>query len=383
MPIRRGFAKVKEAKETGGRGGNFSLRFALKDGESAMVRFYGDFENQLAPVVGVQHYVHRLAQGHQYHYCTDNLPEGADNQGCVFCHMQNQGDKGIKKQQRAFFWLKDYRKVHKLDQEVKILKPGIPRIPGRQYAASDYVTTKYPPCTAPKSPCAYCKQGNKAEINGYREWELAVQYADQLVSQQASIRDYCKCGGRTEDNSGTIQVSRYLCGYLDEDGNMACGEEVDFDPNRGHPVAQCGSCGQTTAPLEEISCSTCDSPMRCDLQDFVFKVTRTGEKMDTTYNFEAVQQKTPSEEDLKEAFEKMPDFEAKLQPEAPELQAAALGVPSPFQTPGHGAQGYARRPGAAPAAAGPRKLGINTGGPQKLGRATPPPEPEEEEIDYE
>lgn len=377
MAIRRGFAKVKEAKESASKGGGGGgLRFMLQDGQSAVVRFFGDFEGQNDPIVGVQHYVRRLPNGKQYHMCADNLPEGT-NQGCVFCHMQNSGDKGIKKQQRAFLWLKDLRKVHKLEQVVKILKPGIPRIPGKVYQAADYIETKYPPCTAPRSPCSYCKGGNQAQLEGFRYWELAVQYADQLVSQQAAIREFCKCGGRTEDSGGTIQINRYVCGAMDEEGNLTCGEEVDFDPNKGQPVVYCKSCRNNLPPLEEISCTNCETPARCDLQDFLFKVTRTGGGTDTTYNFEAVKQASPTEEDLKEAEEKKPDFEAMLQPEAPELQAAHLGVPSPFQTPGHGAQGYGQQRPSPQAPGGPRKLGIGNGV-KKLGASQPP----QQEVDY-
>jgi hypothetical protein len=350
MAIRRGFAKVKEAKENNSGGNRSTLTFKLGDGESAHVRFYGDFENQMDPIVGVQHYVHRLPKGRQYHQCSDNLPDG-DVSPCVFCYAQNQGDKGIKKQNRAYFWLKDFRKVHKLDQEVRVLRPGVVRVPGKSYSDSDYTTTKYPPCVAPKAPCQYCKQGNKSEVNGYRVWELAVQYAEQLVSQQAAIRDYCKCGARSEENGGTIQITRYLC------GNPECGEEVDFDPNRGHPVAKCVSCRQTHPPLEEIVCTACESPERCDLTDFVFKVTRSGGGTDTTYNFEAAQQKSPTKEDLEEAAKTRPDFDKMLRPEAPEMQASVLGIPNPYPTAGHGAGRYDEPEEEVEEAPAPKKLG--------------------------
>lgn len=383
MALQRGFAKVKEIKEQGGKGGGGGLRFMIGDGESAVVRFFGDFENQQDPLVGVTHYVRRLPTGKQYHNCTDNLPEDS-NTNCVFCHMISQGDKGIKKQNRAFLWLKDYRKVHKLENEVRILKPGVTFVPGRVNKADDYTSTKYPPCSAPKRVCSYCKQGNQAAVNGYRHWELAIMYADMLVSQQASIRDFCRCGAKDEEGNGTIQVTRYLC------SNPDCMEEVSFDPNQGRPVVQCGSCKQTLPPLEEISCSACDSPARCDLQDFLFKVTRTGSGTDTTYNFEPVQFKLPTQEELDEAMKDKPDFEAMLQPEPPELQASALGIPSPFHTPGHGARSYGAQPQQAPQ----RRLGVQTNGnaparpagPPKLGAGRVPKlvqQPVSDEVEYE
>lgn len=380
MALKRGFAKVKEIKEAGGKGSGGGLRFRIGDGESAIVRFFGDFENQQDPIIGVNHYIRRLAIGSQYHNCTDNLPEGS-NQNCVFCHVMHQGDKGIKKQNRAFLWLKDLRKVHKLEQEVRVLKPGVVFRPGVANSDTDYTTTKYPPCSAPKRICAYCRQGSVPMANGFRSWELAVTYADMLVSQQTAIRDMCKCGAKDEEGNGTIAVSRYLC------SNPECMSEVDFDPNQGRPVAGCGSCGQTLPPLEEITCANCDSPQRCDLQDFLFKVTRTGSGTDTTYNFEPVQFKPPSQEDIDESISSKPDFEALLQPEAPELQASKLGIPSPFHTAGHGAQTYAAAPARrvsfgmaapqpTPARLGPPKLMM----PRRL--AAPQPV-ETSEVDYE
>lgn len=344
MAIRRGLQKVKEIKETqSSGGGNHGLRFVIFAGETAIVRFYGDFEGQNMPILAVTHYGHHLPRGQQYHNCTSNL-ENSDVP-CVFCHViDKMGNKDIKRQNRAYFWLKDFRKIHKLENEVQILKPGVPFVPGKRYAAEDYTKTKYVPCSAPKRICSYCNQGGPPQINGYRHWELANQYADMLVSQQAAIRDNCRCGAKDEEGNGTIQVVQYICGNQNvqwADGSVSpCGQPVDFDPNQGRPVAFCGTCNQTLPPLEEIGCTHCENPERCDLQDFLFKVTRTGDKKDTVYNFEPLQFKPPTAEELAEAQAAEPNWEEMLAPEPPELQASYLGIPSPFHTPGHGAQEY-------------------------------------------
>ena len=189
--------------------------------------------------------------------------------------MMPTSNKNIKKQQRAYFWMKDLRKVHKLDSPVRILKAGIPIVPGKTYKPDDYQETQYPACCAPKRICPYCAQKNPPQIEGFRHWELAVQYADQLLNQQTAIRDNCKCGARDAEGNGTLQVVRYVCSnpaVTWEDGTTTpCGQPVEYDPARGQPVVQCHTCSQVLAPLEEIECTACDAPTRCDLQDFLFK----------------------------------------------------------------------------------------------------------------
>ena len=416
MPIRRGLIKVKEIKDAQRSGGeNTSLRFVLGDGETSVLRFYGNFEEEEDPIIGVTHYVRRLAPGHQYHNCCDNLPEGQHNPGCVFCYSIEHGDKNIKKQNRAYFWVKDHRKSHKLDQEVRVLKPGHTFRPGVALPESAYRKTKYPPCSAPKVICQYCKAGNKAELQGYRHWELAVQYSDQVLAQQTALRTFCHCGGATEEGEGTLQVSQYVC------GNPACGQPVDFDPNQGRAVASCHECRKTFPPNEVIECTNCENPERTRLQDWLIKVTRTGGGTDTTYNFEAVKYLPVTAEDLKEALDKRPDFEAMLQPEPPGLQASHLGVMNPFQEdPGHGADQYEEqpaprrttvattpRPAPKPAAPAPKapapkvqirvapraptpaakpalRLAAPTAKkPLLLRRAAPPPPQEEDYVDYQ
>jgi len=156
--------------------------------------------------------------------------------------------------------------------------------------------------------------------------DVATSYADQVLSQIADLRDYCRCGARA-DGAGTIVVTEYLCGK--------CQQPVEFYPDQGSPVAKCGFCKNTLEPLEVIECTACEAPERATLQDFFFKITRVGSGQDTSYNFEAVHPVRPmTEEEEAEAEKVAPDWGDVLAPQPPEAQAALLGLPNPFS--GHG-----------------------------------------------
>lgn len=347
MALRQGLAAIRSIKlsqESNSSGAG--LRLILNEGDTALLRFYGDFEDPNGdPIIGSNHYVQRLQKGKQYNSCGENNPTICPQ--CVFCFAKDHGDKGIGKQNRAYFRVRDFRKQHKLDNEVRILKQGVSLPPGQTGRPEDYEVTKWPTCLAPKRMCMFCAQGNKANEIGHRYWELAVTYADQLVSQQNVLRDFCKCGGRTEDGSGTISVQQYIC--------QNCQNVVEFYPEQGKPVAHCHQCQQTLAPLESIACSACGNPQRCSIQDFFFRVTKSGSGTDTSYNFAAVHPcRPPKEDELKEAEEKKPDFEKILAPDPAEIQASILAIANPFPaTAGHGAQPYANNPGVGPTWTGP------------------------------
>lgn len=343
MSVKKGL-RALSGMSSSGRGDAY--RFSLADGETAVVRFIGDFEGEQDPVVGYVHYIKSAPIGKQYQNCGDNAPEGT-HAGCVFCANKQ------KRSPRAVFYLKDMRLTHVLDQEVRVPKPGVVVVPGRPLSEDSYMTTKYPPCR--RQNCQYCKQGNEARPKGFRTWEMAGQFADQVTVLQATLRDYCKCGARGSEGEGTIYVWTYGC------GNAECGVEVQFSPDRGQLTAHCDTCGQTTVPVEYVRCSACDAAeqgdseitpvhTRCDLPDFLIRVSRSGEKMRTSYNFEPVHPCRPmTDEEAAEVAEKRPDLEAMLAPEPSEMQAATLGVRSPFATAGHGARPYTEAPAEEPA----------------------------------
>jgi hypothetical protein len=387
MAIRKGLTALRETKEQQKRGGGGNtFRFVLQEGESAIIRVYGDFENEEDPFIYKQHFVKRLMQmGKGYHNCAENRREDEYHAGCAFCHVKNTGDKGVNISARALFYVKDHRKQHKFDADVKVLKPGRVQKPGVALPPDAYELTKYPSCKGVM--CQFCKQGNEARMNGWRHWELAVQYAEQLVSLQAEIRNYCLCGSRDEDGNGTIYVSTYTC------GNEECKAEVPFDPSLGKPVHTCENCSQTLPPIEELACTGCEEPRRCDLKDFLIKVKRTGSKQDTTYNFEVMQPCKPmTEEDLEDAEKFKPDFYEIVSPEPHEKQCQHLGIGPIYNTPGHGATSYAKpapKPGPATAKAPPapgappkKPPVVPTFAGGKVKFKIPPKAPRAEDVDF-
>ncbi len=336
MALARGLNAVRQAKTNNDKGRGDARRFFLRGGETAVMRFWGNFEGEEDPIIAKKHYVKKLEKvGNAYHFCGQNADEHA---GCVFCHLRDaQKDKGISLSEVAFFVVKDYRKYHKMEADVRTLKAEYQFNPQRPPTEKDYITTKYPACTNGKRPCEFCKV-NQAQLQGFRYWELATGYADMLVSQQATLRGYCLCGSRDDEGNGTIYVSQYLCGN--------CNAQVDFDPAQGKPVASCHACRHTVGPNEELACTGCEEPRRADLQDFLFRVTRIGDGQQTNYNFEPIHPvRPPTQEEIDEYTKFRPDFAELCAPDASEIQAAALGLTgSPFATPGHGAQEYRSQP---------------------------------------
>lgn len=336
MALRAGLTAVKEAKQAADRRGSGSgpRRIWFRDGESVIARFIGDFEGEKAPVVGTVHFVKSADKGQQMQNCGKNV-----DAPCVFCAYREGTDehpahKGISETQRANFLLYDARKIHVLEQEVRVLKPGVRVMPGKQAGKDDYLTTKYPPCLAPGRPCPYCRQGSVAKAQGFSIWDnVATSYADQLLAKIGELRDYCLCGARNDDGSGTIVVTHYQCGN--------CSAEVEYYPDQGKPVAHCKACKKAVPPLEAIGCQACEEPARASLQDFMVKITRTGGGKSTGYNFEPIHPVSPMDAEALEAAEKaMPNWEELLAPEPPEKQAAILGLPNPFQSDQHGSFSY-------------------------------------------
>jgi hypothetical protein len=364
MGIKRGMRALHEARTQGAANAGDMYRLRLYPNETAIIRLFGNWETEEAPVVGVTHYVRDAPAGKQYNNCAENAEPGT-HAGCVFCYvMDATRDKKIKKSSRAYMHAKDLRLIHKLDTEVSILRPGIPFVPGKQYKPDDYLKTKYPPCKRQK--CQYCASGNTPQPQGHRLFELAGQYAEQISVLQTQVRDYCKCGSRTEEGEGTLYVSAYAC--------PACNTEVEFDPQANKAVATCTNCGETHTPNEYLGCTNeeCPGPERCDIPDFVLRVTKTGEGTATAYSFEPVHPCKPlTEEELAEAAEHEPKWEDILAPQPAELQAGVLGIPCPFETPGHGARGYSQAP--PPAAKGSRFV---------IRKPEPEPEPEDDDIAY-
>lgn len=345
MALRRGTAALQEAKAAFDNRGGDTRRFWLRDGETRVVRVWGDFTNQespqSSPTIAKRHYIKRLPKGEQWRWCGRN-----NDQPCVDCYYRDRGDKGISgSNDVALIFLSDMSRFHKLDQEVRVLKPGIRVMPGRAPSPDAYVNTKYPPCSAPKRACEYCNMGNEVSTGGFKTFDLSTSYADQLSAQEMLCRDYCRCGAQEAGGGGTIQVHGYSCSN--------CGAAVDFYPEHGSPVAYCQACRQTLAPNESISCTVCgDGAQRGAIQDFLWNVSRTGSNQGTTYNFSPIfPANPPTEEEVAEMLKAWPDWEKLTAAPPPEQQAASLGLalPQGMGTAGHGTKTYGGPPVNPPA----------------------------------
>lgn len=342
MAVRRGMAALLASRQasTGGGAGNVNRRFSLRnDKESAVVRFFGDFEGGMAPVLYARHYIKRLAKGKQYANCGQNADPVV---GCEYCYVRDKGDKGIgMASDVAGFELEDRRKFHRFDQEVLEMKPGFTAAPGRPPPPNSSVMTRYPWCTATKArPCQWCKMGNEATSKGMCFWELSTSHSDGVTMLHSAAREYCACGAREEDNATTLAATSYQCGH--------CAEEVAYEPAHGNPVAPCTSCGQTLPPTEVLSCTECATPARSQLGDFLVRVTRMGIDTNTSYNFELLARTPVTPEELEASKMYAPNWDEITRPDPPEVQAGLLGIPaSHFKTKGHGAVPYAQ-PAALP-----------------------------------
>jgi len=333
-----GFRQGKQAQDAArprggsGGGGNNGRKLILFDRESAIGYIFGDIENDKAPEYFDGHFIERLQPGKQQQVCGDGVEGHA---GCVFCHCKNKnGDRNINNNSRGALAFDDRSPFHKLEKEVRVLRTGAQ--PGST-KADDYRTTKYPACKGARRGCQFCAGGSEISYGGYKFLELTASHFDALIAQKEDVRSICRSCGKTDevDGGGTIQVASYSCPH--------CQAELDA-PNNG--VSKCRACKLTLVPVETLSCSACGETdaQRAMFGDFLWKITHVGSGKNTRYTFERVKFAPLSQEEIDKADEAgMYDpktVQNAFQPLSSEQQAALLGIPSPFQTEGHGASEY-------------------------------------------
>lgn len=310
-------AAIKGMRPSGGSGGG-GYALWIQSGESKYLRVHGNFAAEEAPVYSVGHYIPSLGKGLAEQNCAMFLALDVDpntgkltgkyvlmegHAGCVYCSLPD--DAGGKKKTVVHFWVQDQQPQHKLDHEVKVA--------GRDKG------TKYPPCVG--RGCHYCAQGNKAQLSWWTEFRLAEGYAALWLAKRDHIRNYCRscCYTLAED-----PVTHAPMGTIVEtDEGLSCEGYFLNVANQWEP---------------------CTNPVRSDIPDWLWKVTRTGEKKSTNYAFDPVKLLPLSAEEQEEADKRAPDWDKLIAPEPDTAQAAKLGVPSPFKpVAGHGARPY---PGA-------------------------------------
>jgi hypothetical protein len=325
MGLIRGQGALKAMRDAAPKkGGSGGMTLRIGDGEKAIVRFWGTFEGGDAapdPVYAKKHNRRRVDGSTEYEWCGQNDDAHA---GCSYCYVgdaqsaaERNGVGGIKTQTIGLLYVKDYRKQHKFDTEVK---------------GPDGKPTKYPPCNAPK-PCQYCRLNNEARPRGYMPFELNEWFMGDFKSWIINIGTFCLCNGRDENNSGPIYPTRTYC--------ADCEADVEVNENG---LARCPNCKTTKVPTEEIACLCCDNPQRATIQDAIFGVLRTGKGTNTKYGFELVRIEPPSAEEIEEAMKYEPKWESHCKPKSSEEQAQQLGLPeSPFHTEGHGAKPFGQK----------------------------------------
>ena len=295
---------AKEAKKQQ----NAGRRLFLENGDAAEIRFIGLGKNE--PFIYKRHYD---AKSKRYIVCAEDHVKAGEHEGCVVCALARtlRGKEArVKPPQRLYaVSVFDPRKYHYVESKPK----------GEQYQ----------PCTDDDS-CRYCRKGNERKINGVRHWSMAEGLVLQLRQFERDV-----LGKTCARDGGRIKVTGYEC--------PTC--EAELEPDDPAEEMRCVSCEKEQGkkpvqvlPKEVVACKTCGPKgKRLTLADAWVSVVKTGERKNTTYNFN-VGEVEPFDPDvfLKEFpdlkkikpinFSENADFEP---PSAGEM-AAILGVDNPF-----------------------------------------------------
>jgi len=292
---RGGFARVrqlaKEQKERLGDG-EFARKLILKDGETAVVWFTGTADE---PHIFRRHYHPTFG----YFYCAEKK--------CVACNEAAKGSKAFKKgTSMAAFNIVDTRWFHKIPRK-------------NEDDRYDYVL-----CDEDAS-CKYCRKKVERIRAGKRLAEFALTWGDALGAQEEKINKKC-----ASCHTGKIRVVEYNC--------PECGELLDWAPDpdmeESEQIIKCGECKKRVRPMEVIECTKCDDPVRGSIFEYgcPVEITRSGERKNTSYNFNPVW--PPEEpEDWVMADDMKPfDLEKKYKQMvmSPSAMAEKIGVVNPF-----------------------------------------------------
>jgi hypothetical protein len=291
---------TKKAIDESRRSSRRTRRFQIRDGESVSIRFLGD---EKEPFIYKRHFDNR---NNRYIICAEDAVINGKHKGCVACYeAKRQGKQGqMRMSTRTFaFTIYDPRKFH--------------------FVESNPEKEKYQNCKDDPT-CRWCRKGIEQRTNGVCNWSLAGTVAEQLqVFERDLLGQKCAIC-----QLGTIKVKQYVC--------PECDTELDVDDP--YEERRCFECGTKTKvvmvkPREVVACSRgCKNARRTTLADAFVIVTRSGEAMNTAYNF-SPGDIGPIPSDWKDAspldFAHDPEF----LPLPANEQAAAIGIANPFRDP--------------------------------------------------
>lgn len=297
-----GDANRAMAKSSSGSGG--AKRFQIKDGETVGIRFLG---GRGEPFIWKRHFV-KQGKGGVYFVCAEPAHRDGKHEGCVGCFLARaQGKKGAYKfpQNVASFSVLDPRRFHMLDEE---------------YQGSKFHLCKKTDDDDDDSVCRFCRKGNKPKLSGVRHWTVAKKVFEQIRDFAKRLSNRCAACG-----IGKITTIGYVC--------PECANPLEpDDPNEEQKCFECSTKSKPVMvlPVERVECSKgCKKPRRALLADVWVNLTRSGERTETTYNFERGDIEPLPEKfaDLKPInFAKEDEFE----PLSAAGQAQLLGVRNPF-----------------------------------------------------
>ena len=314
----------------------------LTAGNTLVLRVYGDFENEKAPALADFHRDQAVKGrwGYGEDFACGMNAEGA--KGCLRCDFRAQGLKKIigYAKTSAFVQVQDLQMTHKLEDKVRVLRPGVKVQPGKRPQDKDFMETRYPNCTAGKGkPCAYCADKIPRATRGHGFLKISHPAMSSWYQQYLEHRDYCRCGAMTEERGPTLYVSKYLC------GNRKCRKPVNYSTDSGEAVASCTACKQVKEPEEVLACTACKKPSRALFTDFIWKATTTdgGKKQGKITVFSPVLPIKPlTQEDMDDYEENKIDFASMFVPEPAEKTALLHRLPCPdeYKEAGHGSEDY-------------------------------------------
>lgn len=199
---------------------------------------------------------------------TDDEYEANDtgDKDCVFCYLQEKGDKSIDRRIMAAWpvvHLAPYHNVQATDRNKEPIfyskgkNKGQPIMERRECEGKG---------------CEHCANDEELVAFSSRYIELSPNFVDQIRNIDADLSRAC-----ANCREGDIEVTALVC----ED----CGKSLVDMTNVGEEEYEslmqgeltCKKCGHRGVPLEDVECSNCEDAKPTSFADVVLFLTKTGE----------------------------------------------------------------------------------------------------------